>query len=145
LVPEIIRLVALPTITYVLLSFGEVMLIMRTSMVDTLHEDYVYTARAKGLSDRDIRDRHAARNALLPVTSRLIISLPFLLSGMVMIERVMNIQGIGTTLFYAVGMQDIPLALGALIVIGLVVLASRITLEVLQAALDPRVRVTAGL
>lgn len=142
LVPEIIRMVALPTITYVLLSFGEIMLIMRTSMVDTLHEDYIYTARAKGLIDRDIRDRHAARNALLPVTSRMVISLPFLLSGMVMIERVMNIQGIGTTLFYAVGMQDIPLAMGAMIVIGFVVLASRIILEILQAALDPRVRVT---
>jgi peptide/nickel transport system permease protein len=61
---------------------------------------------------------------------------------MVMIEEVMNIQGIGTTLFYAVGMQNIPLALGVTIVIGVVSLLSRLLLEVMQASLDPRIRVS---
>lgn len=140
-VPNIFRQVTLPIITYVLLSFGEVMLIMRTSMVDTLHEDYVQTARAKGLTSAAVRDRHAARTALLPVSSRLMISLPFLLSGMVMIEEVMHVEGIGTTLFYAVGMQNIPLALGTTIIIGLVSLIARLLLEVMLAALDPRIRV----
>lgn len=141
LVPNIFRQITLPIITYILLSFGEVMLIMRTSMVDTLHEDYVQTARAKGLTSAAVRDRHAARTALLPVGSRLMISLPFLLSGMVMIEERMHVQGIGTTLFYAVGMQNIPLALGAMIIIGLVSLIARLLLEVMLAALDPRIRV----
>jgi len=141
LVPGILRQMAIPTLTYVLLSFGEIMLIMRTSMMDTLHEDYVQTAYAKGLTDRKVRDQHAARNALLPVTSRMMISLPFLLSGMVMIEEVMNVQGIGTALFYAVGMQNIPLALGATIVIGIVALLARLLLEVMLAALDPRIRI----
>ena len=141
-IPGILRQISLPILTFVLLSFGEVMLIMRTSMMDTLHEDYVQTARAKGLSSRRVRDEHAARTALMPVTSRLMISLPFLLSGMVMIEEVMNIQGIGTTLFYAVGMQNIPLALGATIVIGVVSLLARLLLDVMQASLDPRIRIT---
>lgn len=145
LVPGILRQMAIPTAAYVLLSFGEVMLIMRTTMVDTLHEDYVQTARAKGLANHKVRDQHAARNALLPVTSRLMISLPFLLSSMVMIEEVMNVQGIGTTLFYAVGMQNIPLALGATIVIGVVALLARLLLEVLLAALDPRIRIVSSL
>jgi peptide/nickel transport system permease protein len=145
LVPDILRQMAIPTATYVLLSFGEVMLIMRTSMMDTLHEDYVQTAHAKGLAAHKVRDHHAARNALLPVTSRMMISLPFLLSGMVMIEEVMNVQGIGTALFYAVGMQNVPLALGATIVIGLVALLARLLLEVMLAALDPRVRVASSL
>jgi len=141
-IPGILSQISLPTLTFVLLSFGEVMLIMRTSMMDTLHEDYIQTARAKGLSSRSVRDEHAARTALMPVTSRLMISLPFLLSGMVMIEEVMNIQGIGTTLFYAVGMQNIPLALGATIVIGVVSLLARLLLDVMQAGLDPRIRIT---
>ena len=61
---------ALPILTYTLLSFGETMLIMRTNMADTKYEDYILAARAKGLPEHIVRDKHAARNALLPVLSR---------------------------------------------------------------------------
>jgi len=137
---NIISLIALPTLTYVLLSFGEMMIIMRSTMVETLNEDYIQTARAKGLSDRAVRDRHAARNALLPVISRLIISLPFLLSGMIMLESVMDVQGIGTALFYSVGMQNVNMAVSIMFVIGVISLITRLILEVVQAILDPRIR-----
>ncbi len=113
---------------------------MRTSMIDTLHEEYIQTARAKGLPENIIRDRHAARNALLPVMSRLVISLPFLLSGMVMIEQILKWDGIGSTLFYAVGMQNIPLVVGTFLVIGVLSLLARMVLDIIQAALDPRIR-----
>ena len=116
------------------------MLIMRTSMTETLHEDYILTARAKGLADRIIRDRHAARNALLPVLSRLVISIPILLTGMVMLEQVMSIQGIGTALFYAIGLQDMNMALGMTIIIGVISLISRLVLDVFQVMMDPRLR-----
>jgi peptide/nickel transport system permease protein len=111
---------------------------MRTSMLDVIKEEYIITARAKGLNDQKIRDRHAARTALLPVTSRLVIGIPFIFSGMVMLEQVLSVQGIGTTLFYAVGMQNLPLALGTMIMIGFFSMGSRLLLEVLQVALDPR-------
>ena len=137
---RILKDIALPVAAFTMLSFGEIMLIMRTSMVDTLHEEYITTARAKGLRNRVVRDHHAARTALLPVTSRLVISLPFVFSGMVMIEKTLNVQGIGTTLFYAVGMQNVPLALGTMIIIGLIAVGSRLLLEVMQVALDPRIR-----
>ena len=136
--PRILKDISLPVITFTLLSFGEIMLIMRTSMIDVIKEDYIITARAKGLNDQMIRDRHAARTALLPVTSRLVISLPFIFSGMVMLEQVLSVPGIGTTLFYAVGMQNLPLALGTMIMIGFFSMGSRLLLEVLQVALDPR-------
>jgi peptide/nickel transport system permease protein len=132
--------IILPIITFTLLSFGEIMLIMRTSMNDAIREDYIVTAHAKGLKDHHVRDRHAARTALLPVTSRLFISLPFIFSGMVMLEQVLSVQGIGTTLFYAVGMQNVPLALGAMIMIGIFSMGSRLILEILQASIDPRIR-----
>ena len=137
-VPKILTLIALPTLIFSILSFGEIMLIMRTSMTETLHEDYIQTARAKGLSDRSVRDRHAARTALLPVLSRLVINIPILLTGMVMLEEVMDIQGIGTALFYAIGMQDIHMALGMIIIIGVISLVSRLALDVFQVILDPR-------
>ncbi len=137
---DILRRAALPILIYTLLSFGEIMLIMRTSMIDTLHEEYIQTARAKGLPENIIRDRHAARNALLPVMSRLVISLPFLLSGMVMIEQILKWDGIGSTLFYAVGMQNIPLVVGTFLVIGVLSLLARMVLDIIQAALDPRIR-----
>lgn len=137
---DILRRAALPTLIYTLLSFGEIMMITRTTMIDTLHEDYIQTARAKGLPEHFIRDRHAARNALLPVMSRLVISLPFLLSGMVMIEEVLHWDGIGSALFYAVGMQNIPLAVGIFLMIGVLSLVARMVLDIIQAALDPRIR-----
>ncbi len=137
---EISKGAILPIITYTLLTFGEVMLLMRTSMAETVHEDYIWTARAKGLKESTIRDRHAARNALLPVMSRMLVSVPYFLTGLVMIERVFNWAGVGSTLFYAVGMQNITLALGMLIVIGVLSMVVRLVLDVLQFYLNPRIR-----
>jgi len=131
---------ALPLLAYTLLSFGEIMVIMRTTMADTLYDDYVQTARAKGLPERVVRDRHAARNALLPVISRLVINLPYLLTGMVMVEEVLDWPGLGSSLFFAVGMQNVPLMMGLALVIGVVSLAARLFLDILQALLDPRLR-----
>jgi peptide/nickel transport system permease protein len=137
---DVMRNAMLPLIAYVLLTFGEIMLIMRTTMVDTLHEEYINTARAKGLPPAVVRDRHAARNALIPVVSRLVVTLPFLMTGMVMLETALKWEGIGNTLFFAVGMQNVSLAMGAILVIGAVSLTARLVLEVLVVYLDPRLR-----
>jgi peptide/nickel transport system permease protein len=131
---------SVPILTYVLLSFGETMLIMRTSMTDTLKEDYVITARAKGLSSRVVRDRHAARNALLPVFSRLVVSLPYLLTGLVILEYALEWPGFSGTLFNSMYNQDIPVVMGALLVVGLLSAVIRLILDVLYMYLDPRVR-----
>ena len=138
---EILLQAALPTFAYTLLTFGEIMVIMRTSMMDTLHETYIQTARAKGLPDRVVRDHHAARNALLPVISKLVTGLPFLLTGLVMIEKTLGWTGVGTTLFYAVGMQNVPLMLGMILAIGVFSLLARLILDIIIAVLDPRVHI----
>ncbi len=137
---DILKAAALPLGVYVLLSFGEIMLIMRTTMVDAMQEDFVNTARAKGLPDYQVRDRHAARNALLPVLSGLVIRLPYLLTGSVMIEYSLHWEGVGTRLFYAVGNQDISLMMGLALIFGIISLAARLILDIVQASLDPRVR-----
>ncbi len=157
---DILYFAILPIASYVLLTFGEIMLIMQTSMRDTLNEDYVQTARAKGLDEAVVRDRHAARNALLPVLSRLVISLPYLLTGLVFIEYSFGFSGmgaanlfrtyfqaqevywlgVGTLLFGALSVQDIPVAMGTLLLVGVIFMAARLFLEVMYAYLDPRIR-----
>ncbi len=148
---------ALPFLTYVLISFGETMLIMRTNMTDTLKEEYITTARAKGVPERVVRDRHAARNAWLPVLSRFVISLPYLLTGLVIIEHsfsfsdrivglrgiqpgAITFQGMGWAFYTALYLQDLPLVMGALFIVGVLAVVARIILDTLHALLDPRIR-----
>ncbi len=130
----------LPLTTLVLLSFGETMLLMRVTMRDTLYEDYVLAARAKGLPDHIVRDRHAARLALLPVLARFIIQLPFVLIGSFAIESIFHWQGMGYALFQAVDFHDIPVLMGVLSIVGISLLAVHVVLDILHAWLDPRVR-----
>jgi peptide/nickel transport system permease protein len=157
---DIVYFAAIPLATYTLLSFGETMLIMRTSMADTLHEEYILAARAKGLPERVVRDRHAARNAVLPVLSRLVINLPYMLTGLAFIEYSFGIggqtgmslyaslnsiqetywKGMGSTLYSALFTQDLPLALGVFLFVGLISLVARLVMEVMYVALDPRLR-----
>jgi len=137
---EVLQKAAMPILAFTLLSFGEILLITRTTMRETMYEDYILLAKAKGLPPRQIRDRHAARTALLPITSRMAISIPYLLSGMVMIELALGWPGIGTTIFFAVGYQNIPLLMGALIFNGIFILLICIGLDLLLTILDPRIR-----
>jgi peptide/nickel transport system permease protein len=137
---DVLAHLALPLGTVVLLSFGETMMIMRAAMLETLDEDYVLIARAKGLPDKVIRDRHVARNALLPVITRLMLNLPFVLVGSLVIERVFMWQAMGRIIFDAVEYLDIPVLLGILSVVGVVVLALHVVLDILYVYLDPRLR-----
>ena len=127
---------------FTVIAFGEFMLIMQSGMVTTLHEDYIGTARAKGLPEKTIRDRHAARNASLAVVARLAVSVPYLLTGLVIVERAVGFPGVGQFLFNAIDNQDIPLAVSSLAMIGIVTMVVRVVLDVLTAALDPRIVVT---
>jgi peptide/nickel transport system permease protein len=127
-----------------LIAFGEVAMVTRAGMEQELEEDYVTTAHAKGLPDVTIRDRHVARNAILPVLSRAIIGVPYLLSGLIIIERELQLSGLSWVLFDAVARVDVPLIIGVLIVIGALVLILRLVLDVVHAALDPRIRMAGG-
>jgi peptide/nickel transport system permease protein len=131
---------AVPALVYVLLSFGETMLIMRASMTDTLEEEYIWMARAKGLPERKIRDGHAARNAILPVLSRLVITFPYLLTGVVIIESVLQWPGVGSTLWTSLYQEDMPVVMAMLVFVGMLALVGRILLDIIYAYIDPRIR-----
>ena len=137
---DIVKHMVLPVATLTLISFAGTMLLTRNSMLETVREDYVTAARAKGLPDGQVRDRHAARNALLPVVTSLIYSLIFALDGSVIIESVFSWPGIGLTLLEAVRSEDLPLVMGAIVFIGFLSLLSHLIVDVLYAYLDPRIR-----
>ncbi|MCP4248917.1 MAG: ABC transporter permease subunit, partial [bacterium] len=100
---------------------------------------------ANGLSERAIRDRHSARTALLPVLSRLVVSVPYFLTGLVILEFMFEVQGgLGNLIFRAINLQDTPLIVGSMLIVGVMTLVLRLFLEVAIAALDPRVRLPTG-
>jgi peptide/nickel transport system permease protein len=137
---DILSRAAIPALTFTALSFGETMLIMRTSMAETLEEEYITVARAKGLPERIVRNKHAVRNAILPVVSRLVITLPYLMTGVVIIEDVFGWPGMGSVLFDSLYQQDMPVAMAILLFVGAFSLISRLLLDVLLAYFDPRLR-----
>ncbi|MDP8957723.1 MAG: ABC transporter permease [Actinomycetota bacterium] len=137
---DILHHLILPVMTLALVVFGGVMLIMRSSMLETLREDYILTARAKGLPDSVVRDRHAARNALLPVVTSLVLALAFVIGGGIITEAVFSWPGMGEVLLNAALVEDIPLAIGALAFIGVLALVGHLVADILYTFLDPRIR-----
>jgi peptide/nickel transport system permease protein len=137
---DIVHHTVLPIITLSLVNFGSVMLLTRTSLLETMREDYILTARAKGLPPGVIRDRHAARNALLPVVTSLVIALAFVISGGVVTETVFSWPGLGMTIITAVQTGDVPLALGAFTFLGILALAGHLVADIVYTYLDPRIR-----
>ena len=137
---DILKHMVLPIATLTLISFAGTMLLTRNSMLETVREDYVMAARAKGLPEKLVRDRHAARNALLPVVTSLVYSLIFAIDGSVIIEGVFSWPGTGMTLLQAVRSEDLPLVMGAMVFIGLFALLAHMIVDVLYVYLDPRIR-----
>jgi peptide/nickel transport system permease protein len=137
---DVLHHMALPLMTLVLIHFGSYLLVMRSSMLDTLKEDYIITARAKGLDEKTIRDRHAAPNAALPVVTSVGLSLAFSINGGALTETVFTWPGIGRELVFSVSHSDYPLAQAAFMLIAIVVLLSNLAVDILYAYLDPRIR-----
>jgi peptide/nickel transport system permease protein len=137
---DIVKHMVLPVVTVTLVGFGRTMLTTRQTMLETLGEDYVQTARAKGLPESVVRDRHAARNAMLPVLTGAIIGLPFTLSGSIVTETIFSWPGMGLTLLTATNSEDVPLVMGTLSFIGVLSLASHLVADLVYAFLDPRIR-----
>lgn len=137
---DILYHLVLPLITLILLTFGETMLLMRSTMIDVLADDHVLTARAKGLANHQIMERHVARLAIFPVLSRFIVQLPLVIVGSFVIEKVFFWQGMGELLFRAVDSYDLPVVMGILSIVGALILVFHVMFDILSAWLDPRLR-----
>jgi len=138
---DIVRHTILPVATLGLVTFGAVMLITRTSMLETLGEDYILTARAKGLPKRVIRDRHAARNALLPVVTSFVLAMGTVVGGAIITEQIFSWPGMGLLFLQGIVVSDIPLVAGALAITGVLTLFAHLFVDIAYTILDPRIRV----
>jgi peptide/nickel transport system permease protein len=137
---DVLHHMILPLTTLFLVHFGSYLLIMRSSMLETLKEDYILTGRAKGLPEKVIRNHHAAPNAALPVVTSVGLSLAFSINGGALTETVFTWPGIGRELVMSVSQNDYPLAQACFLLIAIVVLISNLVVDTLYAYLDPRIR-----
>jgi peptide/nickel transport system permease protein len=133
---------ALPIIAIMVYSIGGWLLGMRNVMINTLAEDFIAMAQAKGLSDRRVMLVYAARNALLPQVTSFAITIGYVVTGLVLIEYVFSYPGVGYTLVNAVQSEDYPLMQALFLLISVAVLGSNMIADLLYARLDPRVRRT---
>ena len=131
---------ALPLLTLVMIGMAGSILLMRSNMLEVMGEDYVTTAKAKGLTERAVIYRHAARNALLPVVTAIAISIGFIISGGVLTETVFSWPGMGSYLVSRTLAQDFPAVQGSFFILAIMTIISNMFADILYAYLDPRVR-----
>jgi ABC-type dipeptide/oligopeptide/nickel transport system permease component len=129
----------LPALTLLLTLYGEFTLIMRSSMLETMGEDYVLTARAKGLPDRKIIARHVVRNALLPIATLVALSIGWIVAGAILIEVIFSWPGIGLALWQAVNQRDYPMLQGGFLILAVSVVAVNFLADLAYFKLDPRI------
>ncbi len=137
---DLLHHMLLPLMTLFVIHLGSYLLLMRSSMLSVLREDYIITARAKGLSEKVIRNKHAAKNAALPVITSVGLSLAFSINGGALTEQIFTWPGIGRELIFAVSNNDYPLAQACFLLIALVVLTANMIVDILYAYLDPRIK-----
>jgi len=130
----------LPLITLALVAFGPFYLIMRQSMVDTLGEDFLVTARAKGIGEQAVRNRHAVRNALLPIASLLALSLGVVLSGSIAIEYVFGYPGLGLLMVTASTTRNFPVLQAMFLLFSAFMIFGNLVADLTYGSLDPRIR-----
>lgn len=138
---DIARHMVLPTLTYTIVYMGEYLLIMRSSLMDVLAEDYILTAKAKGLNSFQILKDHALKNAMLPIVTIIAINLGFTVAGVIQIETVFSWPGLGGAIFEAVGRRDFPILQGAFLMIAVSVVIANLIADLTYSYLDPRVQV----
>jgi peptide/nickel transport system permease protein len=130
----------LPTITMAIVYTGEYILIMRSGVMEVLAEDYILTAKAKGLSTfRTLRD-HALKNAMLPMVTMIALTFGYTVGGAIQVETVFSWPGIGRLMYEAVQKRDYPVLQGSFLLLAVSVIVANLLAEILYSVLDPRVK-----
>ena len=134
------RFLILPWASIALVSAATYSRLTRGAMLDVLHEDYIRTARSKGISELRVTTRHALRSALTPVVSQFGIDVGSLMGGAIVTEVVFGLPGLGREAVQAIANQDLPIIMGITILSAALVVAANLVVDILQAVMDPRVR-----
>lgn len=141
-IPEAIRHLLLPAITLGVFSLSRNARLIRSSMLEVLSQDYVVTARAKGLRQWTVISRHALRNALIPFITIIGLEFGFLLSGVVVTETVFSWPGVGRLVFNSINQRDIPVVQSAVVFFSLLFVILNLFVDVIYTLLDPRIRLS---
>jgi peptide/nickel transport system permease protein len=141
-ITDVLRHLVLPVTSLVIGALAGIILIMRNSLIDVLTEDYITTAYAKGLSEKQVMKKHAAPNARLPIVTTLAMDMAFILGGAFQIEWVFSYQGIGWLTIDAIQNSDFPLLQFIFLIGGVAVVLANLVADILLAYLDPRVSIT---
>ena len=137
---DVARHLVLPVIALSMVSYAQYVLIMRSSLIEELGQDYLVTARAKGLQEDLVRRKHALPNALLPTVTMIFLQLASLISGAVTIETVFSWPGLGYLTFNAIQGPDFPVLQGTFVVFSSIVIVMNFFADILYRFIDPRVR-----
>jgi peptide/nickel transport system permease protein len=131
----------LPILIFVVLSLGSAVLFYRTVFLDQMYQDYVRTARSKGLSDRVILFKHVLRNAMIPIITVVVTQLPFMILGSLLLESFFGIPGLGRMIVDAIQNSDFPVIKAMTTITAILVLVFQLIADLLYAVVDPRVQV----
>ena len=141
---DAIRHLILPAFTLALAQWALLTRIMRSSLLQVLREDYITTARAKGLSEHRVINRHARLNAILPVISTGTVIVSFLISGVIVVEAIFNYEGVGYAAVQAILSADVPAVIGFTLFSCIVTVVASLIADLLYGFIDPRTRTFAG-
>ena len=141
---DLLRHLILPAGVVCLSSVGELVKQTRAACLETLGEDYIRTARTKGLTERAVMVRHAFRGSLIPVLTTILSHIPHILGGSVVVEQVFGWPGMGSLLFSGISGRDYTVVMGVTVVIALTVLLTNLLLDLVYGLVDPRVRYGKG-
>jgi peptide/nickel transport system permease protein len=135
-----LRNMILPVITLMIRPLSVIVQLMRSSLIDVMHQDFIRTARAKGISEYRVVVGHALRNALNPVITAVSGWFASLLAGAIFVEFVFGWKGLGQQMFTAIENQDLPVVMGGVIVIAFFFVIINILVDMIYGWIDPRVR-----
>jgi peptide/nickel transport system permease protein len=139
-IPVRLQYLFLPLLTLTIFSYGGFLLLTRVTMLETLSEDYIVTARAKGLSERAVLFRHAFKNASLPIVTASALSFGGILGGAIITEGVFNYPGIGAWLFDSIGWKDFPVMQAMFFILALSVIIANFASDLIYGIIDPRIK-----
>jgi peptide/nickel transport system permease protein len=134
------RYLALPSLIMFVLSLGPNVLVYRSVILDEAYQDYVRTAKAKGLSARTVFTRHVLKNAMIPIITVVVIEMPFLITGSVLVENFFGIPGLGGMVIKALHESDFPVVKAMTVILSLAYMGFNLLADILYGVVDPRIK-----
>jgi peptide/nickel transport system permease protein len=141
---DILMHLFLPTLALTLISFAGYTRFSRGTLLEVLNQDYIRTARSKGLTERTVIMRHAFKNTMIPLTTIMVVDFAGIVGGAIITERVFGWYGMGTLFNRAINGQDLNLLMGVFLITATLTVLANLVADLLYSALDPRIRIGAG-